>query len=613
MKKLKQIIFILIVLVGFNSCRQSENTLESPVQVAFMADVHLQDIYGELSDSDYKGLLNPTNGKYVLARSMQSQLKSTRIYNENYFAFLAALDDVAKRGIKYVVMPGDFSDDGQPLNVRGLKKILEDYKEKYGLRFILTTGNHDPVRPFTMDAGKKDFLGKGGKSQAIMSRDGLYTPKSKEGLPTVVSKDIRKMGYEEIMNLLKNFGFTPDKTDLYWETPFSNYSYGDYNFPEAKKAALFENRQYKIEPLQSTVPDVSYLVEPEEGIWFLAIDGNVYVPKADAEKEPGNASNYNGASIGYNKVLSHKKHLIDWVKSVTERAEKLGKKLVVFSHYPMIDFNDDASDHIRNLMGDGKMQLHRVPEESVAKIFSDAGVKVHFGGHMHINDTGYRKYEEGKSLVNIQIPSLAAYIPAYKIANFGNEKVEIETVVIDSVPRFKELFLLYEQEYNYLESINSEDIWNKDILLANTYHEFTNWHLKELVRLRFLKKDWPKEIKEFLLQSNGMQLAKFAGVDKSNADLEAYRNWTGFDLIFDFYRLRSADKLAIADIGVDRIQQYQLVVNQILKSDYLVEENNSLNEDVREFAHIFDHFLNGAPADHFLLDLKKGSLMNLPN
>ena len=74
---------------------------------------------------------------------------------KNYFAFLAALDDVAKRGVKYVVMPGDFSDDGQPLNVKGVKKILESYKEKYGLRFILTTGNHDPCDLLQWMPGRK--------------------------------------------------------------------------------------------------------------------------------------------------------------------------------------------------------------------------------------------------------------------------------------------------------------------------------------------------------------------------------------------------------------------------------------------------------------------------
>jgi 3',5'-cyclic AMP phosphodiesterase CpdA len=62
-----------------------------------------------------------------------------------------------------VVLPGDFSDDGQPMNVRGLKNILNEYTQKYDITFLATTGNHDPVRPFAQEAGKTDFLGTNGQ------------------------------------------------------------------------------------------------------------------------------------------------------------------------------------------------------------------------------------------------------------------------------------------------------------------------------------------------------------------------------------------------------------------------------------------------------------------
>ncbi|MGQ1909192.1 metallophosphoesterase [Marinifilum sp. RC60d5] len=606
---LKSVVILLVVFTAF-SCKQDQSQEKGNFQIAFMADVHLSDVYGEFQDSDYKGVLNSENGKYANPRTMKAQLHSTRIYNENYFAFLAALDDVANRGIKYVVLPGDFSDDGQPINIRGLQRILNEYAEKYDIKFLATTGNHDPVRPFLMDAGKKDFLGKDGKPQVIMSAEGMYVPKSTDENPVVITKDIAKMGYEQIITTLGQFGFFPQQEDLYWETPFSSYQYNDYSFAKATEDSNLEHRNYTIPPYNTTMPDVSYLVEPVKDIWFLAIDANVYLPKESAENNPLKPANYAGSSIGYSNVLTHKKHLISWVKKVTAEAEKRGKTLIVFSHYPMIDFNDDASDHIKNLMGEGKMQLHRVPAESVAKTFANAGIKLHFGGHMHINDTGIRKFDNGDFLVNVQIPSLAAYIPAYKILKVKSKTLmEIETVVIDSVPRFKELFPLYEQEHAYLEKIGAQNIWNKDILDAKTYHEFTNWHLKELVRLRFLKKDWPVEFRDFLLKATGNELLNVAGVKV--ADSASFDNWTGFDMIFDFYRLRSADKLAIKDIGIDRIKQYQIIIKSLLKED----TNSNITDDVRkdffEFAEIFHHFLNGAPADHFQIDLKNNALIDL--
>ncbi len=610
MTKILQGLLLVILLIGSNACEQNTQVNES-IQIAFLADVHLNDIYGEFQDNDYKGVVNPANGKFVIARTMEAQLNSTRIFNENYFAFLTALDDVVKRNIKFVVLPGDFSDDGQPFNVRGLKKILDSYSDKCGIKFIATTGNHDPVRPFAMDAGKKDFLGKGGKPQAIMSADGLHVPLSSEENSVVVTKDICRMGYKEVITTLGDFGFFPKKEDLYWETPFTSYTYNDYVFDKAFEQSSLNNRNYSIPPFNTSIPDVSYLVEPVRGVWFLAIDANVYVPNENAEADSLNPDNYEGASEGYSNVLTHKKHLVNWVKKVSAEADRLGKTLIVFSHYPMIDFNDDASMHIKNLIGERKMQLHRVPDEDVARTFAQAGIKLHFGGHMHINDTGIRKFDDGTGLVNVQIPSLAAYIPAYKILTVKNRNLmEVETVVIDSVPRFKELFPIYEQEYSYLKKVGAKDIWNKDILSATTYHEFTNWHLKELVRLRFLKKDWPAEFRDFLLNATGRELLNYT--NSTAADSSLFENWTGFDMIFDFYRLRSADKLAIKDIGVDRIKQYQIIIESLIHGK---NDSNSLIDEVQndfyEFAAIFNHFLNGAPADHFQIDLKNTMLKDL--
>ncbi|MEP5341803.1 MAG: metallophosphoesterase [Algibacter sp.] len=600
-KKRVGIYAILIFALVF-SCKVDKETEQERVQIAFMADVHLQDIYGNFLDSDYKGVLNPKTGKFTLARTMQSQLQSTRLFNENYFAFIAALDDVVKREIKYVVLPGDFSDDGQALNIRGLKRILDKYSRSHNIQFVLTTGNHDPVKPFYQDAGKSDFLGKDGKNQPVYSKQNLFSSKDTTFLPVVITKDIAKLGYSEILSELKGFGFFPKKTDVYWETPFSTYIYDSYEFDKAINQSKLDKRTYKVSPYNSGIPDVSYLVEPADNLWFLAIDANVYVPKKRAETDALNPKNYNSASIGYNNVLTHKRYLLDWVKSVAERAEKLGKTLIVFSHYPTIDFNDDASAEIKALFGGEKMQSHRVPDEAVAKAFANADVKVHFGGHMHINDTGVRTFNSD-NFVNVQVPSLAAYIPAYKLVTVSKTDFEVETIVIDSVTHFNTLFPLYEQEHTYLESKGDSLIWNKDILKTKSYKDFTQFHLKELVRLRFLNNDWPIEFRDLLLKSTGKDLLFSTGkTNNTDIDVEEFEKWTGYDMIFDFYRLRSADELAINDIGINRLKQYQIVCDAF---------KNSEIKDLKLWGRIFEKASHGEPADHFRVNLKEGTIKRI--
>jgi len=626
------ILFFIVFITTISAQKQKD--LQG-VQVAFLSDVHLQDLFGNFSDNDFKGVMNTKTGKYALIRTMASQLHSTRIFNENYFAFIAALEDIAKRKIKYVALPGDYTDDGQPIHVRGLKKILDQYQKKYGIEFFITTGNHDPVGPFAQESGKEDFLGKEGKSQPIFSKDGMYKPNMNIEQPVVITADIAKMGYLGITDDLKNFGFYPNKKNKFWSTPFAGYTSQNYDFKKAEEASKLTNRVYNVAP-GFEVPDVSYVVEPIDGLWLMAIDGNVYIPKKN-DGDPKDSKSYSEASTGYNNVLSNKKHLIKWVQDISAEAKLRGKTLVAFSHFPMIDFNDDASAEIKELLGPNKWQLNRVPVEEVAQVFADAGLKIHFGGHMHINDTGIRTTEKGNTLVNIQTPSLAAYIPAYKLLTIKKDNlVDIQTITIEKVPGFDELFDLYKMEYQFLQSQNAKDIWNIDILKTKSYHDFTDFHLKELVRLRFLKDDWPSAFKDFILNVSAQDLLillnmqsdkDFDFILKNKSQFqkewnEAERkseqilaqnklkkedfNWTGNDLLIDFYRFRSADELALADVGEKRVATYKMVSKLLLDSKE--EASKPLQKQMKLFFVIFNKFMHEVPADHFTVDLKTGEI-----
>ncbi|MBT30712.1 MAG: metallophosphatase [Thalassobius sp.] len=592
------LIFLITIISFFSACKQSEQVPSKPQQIAFMADVHLTDIFGHFTDSDYKGIQNPATGEYVMPRSMASQLHSTRIFNENYFAFIAALDDIAKREIKLVAFPGDYTDDGQAVHVRGLREILEKYEKQYGMQFMITTGNHDPVRPFHHEAGKRDFLGEGGKNQPVFSKAEMYNINAKTDLPVIVTGDIAELGYKGILEELGSFGFTPNENYHYWSTPFADYDPDNYSFEKAQELSNLSNRMYEVAP-GFTVPDVSYLVEPVEGIWLIAIDGNIYVPKSERGDE-NDPDSYQSASLGFNNLSDNKDYLVNWVSKVVEEAKARGKTVIAFSHYPMVDFNDDASPILKQLLGDNKWQLARVPEERIAKVFADAGIKVHVAGHMHINDTGLRTTSKGNTMVNIQTPSLAAYQPGYKILTIHSDnKIEVETVKIDSVPRFKELFPLYEMEFSFLKSLGEDNLWDKSILEVDSYHDFMLWHLKELVRLRFLS-DWPEPIKSFITEKNLVEIAALIDTELPNEAAQ----FTGYDLLIDFYKIRNADLLALADISEEQLKLYQ----QLIENYKTVEPKDELTTQLKEFFEILDMFLNGKPADHFTIDLNNGEV-----
>ncbi len=577
---------------------------QKPVRIAFLSDVHFQDLYGSFSDNDFKGITNPGTGKPTILRTMDSQLHSTRIFNENYFAFLKALDDIAAKGIKIVAMPGDFSDDGQAYNIRGLHRILDRYHQQYGIDFYITTGNHDPVGPFRHEAGKDDFLGQDGNPLGIYSRENIGKTH-----PEIITRDIAESGYLEILHELKDFGFYPKKKDLFWSTPFAFNPENRYSYEKAIQDADYSKRMYEVAE-GFTVPDLSYVVEPVKGVWLMAIDGNTYIPK-NLNENPGNPSNYKGAGIGYNNILTHKKHLIDWVKKVTAEAKKNGKTVIAFTHYPMIDFNDGATGEIKSLLGEKKWQLERVPEEEVAKAFAEAGLTVHFAGHMHINDTGIRKFGD-RMLVNVQVPSLAAYLPAYKILTIQSpDRMEVTTELLHDVPNFNELFPLYEKEYQTLQKDKTKILWNKDILKTKSYHDFMLFHLKELVRLRMIPNDWPEDFMRKAGKMSGEELLLLvqtkAQLKEKGIDAKAFRRWNVEDLLLDLYKFQSADELAKNDIPKERRKQYRL-----LEEVY----GNSRAEDpfiiqLKSVFKILSQLSSGDPADHFEIDLEKQEIRRL--
>jgi 3',5'-cyclic AMP phosphodiesterase CpdA len=369
--------------------------------VAFMSDVHFENIYGDLKSSQFSGI--PTkDGKNATIRTMYAQLTSTRLFNENYFAFRAALDDAYSKGLRLVALPGDISDDAQPINIDGLADILHEYQAK-GMRFFIAPGNHDPNEPYDDDeAGKNDFLTKDGKEQKIYAVNNAAC-KAKD--PAVVcTNQLMEQGYEKLMTKLGEFGYAPNKNDVYWETPFSSYADGKYSYEAATAAADLSKRQFEICTEGEggkykvagktysrcvSMVDASYLVEPVKGIWLLALDGNVHAPNANFD--PANPTYFKGydnaGDAGWNKMLTHKIHQIEWIKSVAARAKAQGKQLMAFSHYPTMDFYANQTDAMKAVFKPGAFQVSRMPAAATTAALAATGLPLHVGGHMHFNGT----------------------------------------------------------------------------------------------------------------------------------------------------------------------------------------------------------------------------------
>lgn len=513
-KRILYFVFFCICIMGISRA----HTLEKRVcKIAIIADAHLQDI------EEYPKLI----------RSMESQVQSTRLFNENYFAFISALEDVVKQGISLVILPGDLTDDGQLINQEAMKRILNKYARLYGISFFVTTGNHDPINPHGTECTRYDFLTNTGKLTAMTSDKSLKD----KGIDVDIM--LHSAGYAEEMACYAQFGFFPKPEYLYWESPFSSYKYESYAYEQALAESSINNRRYVL--CDSVMAnDASYLVEPIKGLWLLSIDGSVYLPDGIQKGK----QQYKGAGLGYKNVMKYKPFLLPWVEKIAKKAKQNGKVLIAFSHYPLIDFNKGASQLIGTYWGKDKFELSRIPEDSIAEAFHKAGIRVHIAGHMHLNNIGVKKGKNGECLYNIQVPSIVTCIPAYKILTISDiNTISVSTHILDNVPEYKNLFPLYEKEYTNTLLSTKKPIWNNQILKSKNYVEYCAWHFKDLVRTRFIPSDLPNVIWERLNKT-----------DKGALLLS--------ELVLDLYRLRYAGELARKSITKEKLSQYKQMFNE---------------------------------------------------
>ena len=91
---------------------------------------------------------------------------------------------------------------------------------------------------------------------------------------------------------------------------------------------------------------------------------------------------------------------------------------------------------------------------------------------------------------------------------------------------------------------------------------------------------------------------------QQNLALDTFQKWDGRQLIIDFYKLRSADRLALADIDEDRLLQYRALFRSL---EHHPEHQNF--PELWLFGSILQKQLSGEPAGNFKIDLEAGTVV----
>jgi 3',5'-cyclic AMP phosphodiesterase CpdA len=596
---------------GLNA--QTENTDRMPPsthpRIAVIADAHFHDLY---ADYGFPGIVQ--DDRRLTFRLLADTARSTRVFNESYFAFHHALDDIAKRGIRHVVLLGDYSDDGQVETVRGVKRVLDSYAARYGMRFYATVGNHD-------------IFGADGRHRAkrFLNEDGGYSILSSDphmrdrGAHAVIASDrMYCQGYPDGLDAMADFGFYPRPGDLHWETPFG---------PDGDPAQRLYEVHSPDGKTTRRLMDASYLVEPFPGVWLLMIDANVFVPVNGVK--PGEEGDLtDSTSAGWNAMLIHKRFVLDWMADVARRASQEDKTLLAFSHYPVLDPLDATVDDEVALLGRTGMS-ERIPQTDVADALIAAGVDIHFSGHLHVNDTAqYRS--GGRFLTNIAMPSLVAFPGAYKVVSIAEQRIDIETVGIEAMPLDGDLRQAYDRE------IVPSRLEAGGMLTVANYGEFLFEHIGHLVGRRYLKREWPKELSTLIRALSLADLAALALIEEPVAAMDVMvaiaaarddanlqqqlaarltecgagigplHGLSALAFLADWYRVRMGSELALDWISEQKIASYLAVGQLFAGRDG--REPGAMQAKFALIFRMFSKYVSGLPSRNFSTDRISGAI-----
>ncbi|MVA78202.1 metallophosphoesterase [Agrobacterium vitis] len=506
------------------------------MQIAVVADVHLHDLYGGY------GMVEEGSGGLAL-RTLADTMASTRVFNESHAAFCATLDDIVRRGIRDVVLLGDFSDDGQVDAVAAVKRLLSDYEDRHGLRFFVTFGNHDCYGPMPRHLAKVLTQADGLEPLLVTSDD--HAP-----APAIVCPGMRGMSTAEAVEAMAPYGVTRPASILHWEAPHETLEGGAPRYlPTDERLHL----------------DASYLVEPQEGLWLLMLDANVFHKTGDTWQVRADAA--------WDHVLAERPSLLTWIEDVADRANRLGKTLLAFSHYPALPLalSGEGNDVRAASTPDWSK---RMPSPESGRRLARAGLRWHFSGHMHVAGR-----VELEGLVNIAVPSPVAYPGGYAIVTCDARQIDIEIAQLEEVMGFDAAFPAYA-----VQSGDKISPCFAKVLVCKTYAEFLRVHLQNLIEAKHIPDDWPPELLACLDVPIGRIFHEDAGLASLTVGWPDAMSLPFRQMVEDYYLLRAAGRHALGDILAERVAFYRDLARRLRAQERL---GTGMSGEVAKFLELF--------------------------
>lgn len=155
---------------------------------------------------------------------------------------------------------------------------------------------------------------------------------------------------------------------------------------------------------------LSYLAKLNDSIWLLGIDSNKY-----------NQHTTTTISAG-----SIRPTTLNWMLEILKEAKSKNILVMGMMHHGLVEHMPYQSAFMPDYLIDNW--------ESTAETLADNGLKAIFTGHFHSNDITLLTTPKGNKIYDIETGSLAGYPFPYRLMTLQDNKLNIESYFVDTIP-----------------------------------------------------------------------------------------------------------------------------------------------------------------------------------
>ena len=163
---------------------------------------------------------------------------------------------------------------------------------------------------------------------------------------------------------------------------------------------IYADYGYK-DALQRDTDSISYVAEPQPGLWLLALDACLYKQNVE-DKESTTDGKFSPQTFA-------------WVQKMLGQAAKDNKAVIVMMHHGIMEHYVGQEKNYGAFVVDDY--------EAVAKLFASYNARMVFTGHFHAQDITMKNYaDSGKFVYDIETGSLVTYPCPYRIVNISKDQ-----------------------------------------------------------------------------------------------------------------------------------------------------------------------------------------------